>query len=189
MRLEYSSMAQQHQQQPVQQSKIIVESRSRDVRRRVDVIQKKIADLQDLGVPCAFTYTSARNTGSIFTVGDSRVTDVIERHKNEILKNLMENEVGEGSHSTNEIHMILPPLPAPLEELNRTSLQSLITGILKDLGLRWTDPQPNWWPPEVPFVAPRSSPENFSGWYIKYYKRGAVILLTIAHTLPLQKPL
>lgn len=175
---------QQQQQQPVQ-SKIIVESRSRDIRRRVDVIQKKIADLQDLGVPCAFTYTSARNTGSIFTVGDSRVTDVIERHKNEILKNLMDNEAGEGSHSTNEIHMILPPLPAPLEELNRTSLQSLITGILKDLGLRWTDPQPNWWPPEVPFVAPRSSPENFSGWY--NIIRGTVILLT--HTLPLQKTL
>lgn len=164
-----SSMAQQQQQQQSQQpmhSKMIVDSRSRDIRRRVDVIQKKIADLQDLGVPCAFTYTSARNTGSIFTVGDSRVTEVVERHKNEILRNLMDGEVADSSHSTNEIHMILPPLPAPLGELNRTSAATLITGILKDLKLRWTDPQPNWWPTDVPFVPPRSTPENFPGWLI-----------------------
>ena len=159
---EQQPQPQQQQQQPAQ-SKMIVDSRSRDIRRRIDVIQKKIADLQELGVPCAFTYTSARNTGSIFTVGDGRVTDVIERHKNEIIKNLMDSETSDGSYSTNEIHMILPPLPAPLEDLNRTSLQTLITGILKDLGLRWTDPRPNWWPPDIPFVAPRSTPENFTG--------------------------
>ena len=158
-------MAEQQHLPPQQQSKMIVDSRSRDIRRRIDVIQKKIVDLQELGVPCAFTYTSARNTGSMFTVGDCRVTEVIERHKNEIIKNLMDGEISDGSHSTNEIHMILPPLPAPLEELNRTTLQTLITGILKDLGLRWTDPRPNWWPPDIPFVAPRSTPENFSGWY------------------------
>ena len=150
----------QHQQQS--QSKALADSRSRDIRRRVEVIQKKLADLQELGVPCAFCYSSVRNTGSIFTLGDSRITEVMERHKNEILRNLIDGEHFERKLSK-EIHLILPPLPAPLDELSRSALQSLIGGILKDLGLKWSDPRPNWWPLEIPFVHPRSVPENFAG--------------------------
>ena len=144
-------------------SKSVPDSRARDIRRRVDVIQKKLADLQELGVPCAFCYSSVRNTGSIFTLGDKRITDVMERHKNEILKNLIEVNCDRTDLSMKEIHLILPPLPAPLDQLNRNTMQSLITGILKDLGLRWSDPKPSWWPLEVPFVPPRCVPDNFTG--------------------------
>ena len=149
-----------------QHAKVLVDSRMRDIRRRVEVIQKKLADLQEMGVPCAFCYSSVRNTGSIFTLGDVRITDVIEQHRNEILCNLMEGgsqvEVDLMSNSQ-EIHLILPVLPAPLDKLRRTTLQSMIVGILKDLGIRWSDPKPIWWPEDIPFVPPRSAPENFAG--------------------------
>lgn len=125
--------------------------RARDIRRRVEVIQKKLSDLQELDIPCAFCYSSVRNTGSLFTLGDRRITDVMEKHKNEILKNLIKNERDPTDESKQEIHLILPPLQAPLDELNRTYMQSLILGILKDLGLRWSDPKPQWWPMDVPF--------------------------------------
>lgn len=139
------------------------ENRSRDVRRRIEVIHKKLADLQELGIPCAFCYSSARNTGSIFTLGDPRITDVIERHKNEILVNLSGDNLEQNECNKSEIHLILPPLPSPLEELSRPTLQSLIVGITKDLGLKWTDPTPSWWPLDVPFVHPRSLPQSYYG--------------------------
>ncbi len=141
----------------------------RDIRRRVEVIQKKLADLQEMGVPSAFCYSSVRNTGSVFTLGDNRITDVIERHRNEILFNLMDgsgnghdSDITAGS-SSKELHLILPVLPAPLEDLNRATLQSMVVGILKDLGIRWSDSKPIWWPADIPFVPPRSLPENFTG--------------------------
>lgn len=139
--------------------------RARDIRRRVEVIQKKLSDLQELDIPCAFCYSSVRNTGSLFTLGDRRITDVMEKHKNEILKNLIENERDATDERKQEIHLILPPLPAPLDELNRSVMQSLIVGILKDLGLRWSDPKPEWWPMDVPFFSPRSVPDSFKGEY------------------------
>lgn len=152
-------------------ARMLVDSRMRDIRRRVEVIQKKLADLQEMGVPCAFCYSSVRNTGSIFTLGDTRITDVIERYRNEILCNLMdESHAGNSkvNSSLQEIHLILPVLPAPLEDLNRTTLQSMIVGILKDLGIRWSDPKPVWWPADIPFVPPRSVPDNFTGIIIYY---------------------
>ena len=136
--------------------------RARDIRRRVDVIQKKLSDLEELGVPCAFCYSSVRNTGSLFTIGDHRITDVMERHKNEILKNLIDGRQNADDRKK-EIHLILPPLPAPLDELNRSMMQSLIVGILKDLGLRWSDPKPQWWPLDIPFFPPRAMPDSFKG--------------------------
>ena len=137
--------------------------RARDIRRRVEVIQKKLADLQELDIPCAFCYSSVRNTGSLFTLGDRRITDVMEKHKNEILKNLIENKRDSTDERKQEIHLILPPLPGPLEELNRSVMQALIVGILKDLGIRWSDPRPQWWPMDVPFFSPRSIPDSFKG--------------------------
>lgn len=148
------------------QARMLADSRMRDIRRRVEVIQKKLADLQEMGVPCAFCYSSVRNTGSIFTLGDKRITNVIERYRNEILCNLMDEshtDSSEAGSSLQEIHLILPVLPAPLEELSRATLQSMIVGILKDLGIRWSDPKPVWWPSDIPFVPPRSIPDNFCG--------------------------
>ncbi len=144
----------------------------RDIRRRVEVIQKKLADLQEMGVPCAFCYSSVRNTGSIFTLGDKRITNVIEGHRNEILCSLMEDagskDEADSSAGMQEIHLILPVLPAPLDDLGRATLQSMIIGILKDLGIRWSDPKPVWWPEDIPFVPPRSAPESFVGAYDRY---------------------
>lgn len=153
-------------------NKILTDSRMRDIRRRVEVIQKKLADLQEMGVPCAFCYSSVRNTGSIFTLGDKRITDVVERYRNEILCNLMDDShllnSDINSSSLQEIHLILPVLPAPLDELNRTTLQSMIVGILKDLDIRWSDPKPVWWPDEIPFVPPRTVPDSFTGMLLRY---------------------
>jgi hypothetical protein len=151
---------------------LAADSRMRDIKRRVEVIQKKVADLQDMGVPCAFCYSSVRNPGSIFTIGDRRITEVMERYRNKILCNLMDGShisrpVDMSDSSSQEIHLILPVLPAPLDELNRPTLQSMIVGILKDLDIRWSDPKPVWWPAEIPFVSPRTVPENFTG-KIKY---------------------
>ena len=137
--------------------------RARDIRRRVEVIQKKLSDLQELDIPCAFCYSSARNTGSLFTLGDRRITDVMERHKNEILRNLIENKPESPNQGKQEIHLILPPLPGPLPDLSRGTMQSLVVGILKDLGIRWSDPKPQWWPTEVPFFSPRAIPDTFKG--------------------------
>lgn len=145
------------------QSKAVPDSRTRDIRRRVEVIQKKLADLQELGIPCAFCYSSVRNTGSLFTLGDKRITDVIERHKHKILKNLIDESFSDVGGGAKEIHLILPPLPGKLDQLSRSAMQSLIVGILKDLGVRWSDPMPVWWPEAIPFVHPRSAPENFAG--------------------------
>ena len=146
-----------------QLSRPLPDMRARDIRRRVEVIQKKLSDLQELGVPCAFCYSSVRTTGSLFTLGDRRITDVMEKHKNEILRNLIETELDVADGRKKEIHLILPPLPAPLDELTRNMMQSLIVGILKDLGQRWSDPKPQWWPLDVPFFPPRSVPDNFKG--------------------------
>ena len=152
-----------------QPGRSLPDMRARDIRRRVDVIQKKLSDLQELGVPCAFCYSSVRNTGSLFTLGDHRITEVMERHKNEILKNLIESRQDVEGGRKKEIHLILPPLPAPLEELNRSMMQSLIVGILKDLGLRWSDPKPQWWPLDIPFFPPRSVPDSFKGMWRAYH--------------------
>lgn len=148
-------------------AKVLGDSRVRDIKRRLEVIQKKVADLQDMGVPCAFCYSSVRNPGSIFTIGDKRITQVMEKYRNKILCNLMDgsqiSSPEDMDSSSREIHLILPVLPAPLDELNLTTLQSMVMGILKDLDIRWSDPKPVWWPAEIPFIHTRCIPENFPG--------------------------
>ena len=50
---------------------------SRDAKRRIEVITKKIADLQELGVPCLFSYATTW-TGGLFVVGDDRMTSIVK---------------------------------------------------------------------------------------------------------------
>lgn len=141
--------------------------RARDIKRRLEVIQKKMTDLQELGVPCGFCYISARNTGTLFTMGNSAITQVIEQSRDLILQQLSKVQSGitqqEIRHEEKEIHMLLPPLPAPLDELSLHDLRGLVVGIVKDLGLKWSDPKPLFWPEEVPFQYPRTAPEGFQG--------------------------
>lgn len=134
--------------------------RSRDIRRRLEVIQKKMTDLQELGVPCAFCYASVRNTGSLFAMGDSAITQVIEGCSDEILQQLSKNYSHQSApislQRNGEIRVVLPPLSGPIDELGFIELRALVVGIVKDLQLRWTDPRPSFWPSDVPFQNPRT---------------------------------
>ena len=135
------------------------DSRSRDIHRRLEVIQKKITDLQDLGVPCAFCYVSVRNTGSLFAMGDHAITQVIEDCSDAILQRVSNSSIHQQSiaaddHKNSEMHVVLPPLSGSIEELGFHELRTLILGILKNLQLKWTDPRPSFWPIEVPFQNP-----------------------------------
>ena len=152
------------------------ECRSRDIRRRLEVIQKKMTDLQELGIPCAFCYVSVRNTGSLFTMGDSTITQVIEGCSDTILQQVSETQTHHHKHQhmlqhpagvqrSAEVRMVLPPLPTPLEQLGAHELRTLVVGIIKDLQLKWTDPKPPFWPSDIPFQNPRSVPEGFQGDY------------------------
>ena len=141
--------------------------RARDIRRRLEVIQKKMSDLQELGVPCAFCYISVRNTGSLFTMGNQAMTQVIEESRDIILEKLSDAQLAERKEEVRgdqkEIHMVLPPLSRPLDELNLHDLRALIVGILKDLGIKWSDKKPPFWPEAIPFQYPRTAPEGLQG--------------------------
>ena len=144
--------------------------RARDIKRRLDVIQKKMTDLQELGVPCAFCYVSVRNTGSLFTMGNKAMTRIIEESRDVMLENLAEIQLDKTnksppdiSNDQREVHMVLPPLPQPLNELSLYELRSLIVGIIKDLGIKWSEAKPPFWPESIPFQYPRTTPEGFQG--------------------------
>ena len=160
--------------------------RARDIKRRLDVIQKKMTDLQELGVPCAFCYVS-RNTGSLFTSGTQRMTAIIQQSRDEILDNLSSAEtdavvVAQTGESTDNqmdsmppsccdktvVHMVLPPLSQPLADLSLHELHSLIVGIIKDLGIKWSDDKPPFWPADIPFQYPRTAPDGFQGIFSEF---------------------
>lgn len=147
--------------------------RARDIKRRLEVIQKKMVDLQELGVPCAFCHISVRNTGTLFTMGNKAMTDVIESCQDAILDQLSKSNCSQldshdSSEQTKEVHMLLPPLPGPLDELGLHDLRALVVGIVKDLGIKWSNPRPPFWPQEIPFQYPRSVPDGFQGMYCSY---------------------
>ena len=147
--------------------------RARDIKRRLEVIQKKMADLQELGVPCAFCHISIRNTGTLFTMGNKAMTDVIESCQDVILEQLSKSCSSVDSHDTSdqtkEVHMLLPPLPGPLDELGLHDLRALVVGIIKDLGIKWSSPRPPFWPQEIPFQYPRSVPDGFQGEHTRWF--------------------
>lgn len=123
--------------------------RSRDVRRRLEVIHKKISDLQELGVPCAFVHVSMLSAQSVFTMGDEAITKIIQDNSDAILQNLSVKA--------------LPPLSAPLEDMNLSELRALVAGLLKSLHIKWSDTKPSFWPADVPFQNPRAIPDDFKG--------------------------
>ena len=144
------------------------ECRSRDIKRRLEVIQKKMADLEELGVPCGFCYASIRNSGTLFTMGHPAITQPIEKSRHLILDHLSKwSDKGDELAGTGErrkkVHVLLPPLTRPLGELSLSELRGLIIGIVKDLGLKWSDPRPSFWPEEIPFQYPRTTPDGYQG--------------------------
>ena len=104
---------------------------SRDAKRRIEVITKKIADLQELGVPCVFSYATTW-TGGLFVFGDDRMTSIVKKRKDEFLENLkIQQPNGDAGIST----LLLPTLPQLICEMNGRTLQTIIVGIAKDLNI------------------------------------------------------
>jgi len=79
---------------------------TRDIKRRVGVIEKKIEDLQKWGVPCAFVYATCW-TGGLYVCGDTRFTDKIKESANTVLEALTINK-------DSEKKFCLPYLPGKL---------------------------------------------------------------------------
>lgn len=127
---------------------------ARDIKRRLEVIKAKMDDLNELGVPCAFTYVSHWSQG-LFVIGDDRITPVIQDHAGEILNGL--NSTGTASPNQN---LSLPALPGPLYHLNYRTLQSIVTAVAKDLEVHWNGEVPEWWPASVVFSNPRKLPSS-----------------------------
>ena len=135
---------------------------SRDAKRRIEVTTKKIADLQEYGIPCLFSYATTW-TGGIFVAGDDRMTSIVKERKDEFLENLKipQSELSDAGIST----LILPNLPQPICEMNGRTLSSIIVGIGKDLNIDWKRKKPVWWPDSIPFSHPREIPPQFKGTY------------------------
>jgi len=132
---------------------------SRDAKRRIEVIIKKIANLQELGVPCLFSYATTW-TGGLFVVGDDRMTSIVKEQKDEFLGKLeTEQSNCDASIST----FLLPTLPQPISEMNGRTLSTMIVGIAEDLNIDWKGEKPAWWPDSVPFSHPRDIPPQLKG--------------------------
>ena len=58
---------------------------SRDAKRRIEVITTEVTDLQELGVPCLFSYATTWRS-SLFVFGDDWMTSIAKKTKDENLK-------------------------------------------------------------------------------------------------------
>lgn len=133
---------------------------TRDVKRRVKVIQSKIEDLQNMGIPSAFVYLT-NWTGGLYVSGDERIPKEIKLSADTILKNLQGDEEKGDLCCSN---FCLPRLPNKLELLNNKTIASMLVGLGKDLKINWKGDAPLWWPESVPFQHPReAAPETFKG--------------------------
>ena len=133
---------------------------TRDVKRRVKVIQNKLEDLQKMGIPCAFVYLT-NWTGGLYISGDDRITTEIKDSASTILKRLQDIDETDDLHSSK---FCLPRLPNKLDSLNSKTVVSMLVGLAKDLKFNWKGDIPPWWPESVPFQHPRDgAPETFKG--------------------------
>ena len=82
---------------------------TRDCKRRVDVISKKIKELGEMGVPAAFCYI-APWSGGVFMVGDSRITDVYRGSSENLLQRLAQDNASQPDSQPAK-HICLPKLP------------------------------------------------------------------------------
>lgn len=147
---------------------------SRDAKRRIEVIKKKLQDLQEMGVPCSFCYCTPW-TGGLYITGDQRIGREVKAITNRILASLEEEEEAEerageeegGERDRPMAVFQLPRLKVPLEDLNQRTLVSMLVGIAKDIRLRWDGEQPRWWPDGIPFVHPREAPVHYRGKWIE----------------------
>ena len=59
---------------------------SHGIKRRIELITKKVNELKALGVPVAVVYSTTKTSG-LYVLGDPRITQVIEKYQDEILMN------------------------------------------------------------------------------------------------------
>ena len=78
---------------------------SRDIKRRIDVVMKKLDALRELGVPCAVCYVSHWTKG-LMVYGDSRITNVISNQAATMLQELENSEEPE----PHDPGLFLPPI-------------------------------------------------------------------------------
>jgi len=126
---------------------------------------KKCSELKELGVSVAVFYSS-RKVNGIQYFGDRRYTDVVEKHKDDILLNpAWYNDSDDEDDNTiqRQPKLLLPPLPCKLDCMNGITLRSAIAGLIKDLGLSWSSPKPCWWPSEFPYRHPKHAPQDYQG--------------------------
>ena len=142
-----------------------VNNSSRDIKRRLDVITKKCTELKALGIPLAVVY-STNKTNGLYILGDPRITEVIEKHRDEILLNPDWMDDDSDVAYTNAV--MLAPLPANLSMLNGLTMKCLIRGILKDFGITFKSRKPVWWPAHIPFESVTTTPADFEGKFYSY---------------------
>ena len=137
-----------------------INNSSRDIKRRPDLITKKVNELKVLGVPIAVAF-STKKTNGLYLIGDPRITQVIDKYKDEILMNpdWMDDDNGIAYTST----VLLPPLPAQLSMLNGLTMKNFIRGLMKDLQLTWASQKPVWWPADIPYQNINHAPSDFQG--------------------------
>jgi len=92
--------------------------------------------------------------------GDKRITKVLEEHKDEIL---ISNDWLNENVEISDPSILLPPLPDKLYYLNGVTMKTMIRGILKDFGITYSSPVPDWWPNDIPFQNVTTPPQDFEG--------------------------
>ena len=87
--------------------------------------------------------------------GDCRITDVIQAHSEEITsKEAWFRQEDQASSKT----LVLPRLPKPWMELNAPTTHAILVGVIKDLGLGWSEKdRPLWWAKDVDYRHPKKS--------------------------------
>ena len=148
---------------------------SRDSKRRIDVITKKIGDLETYGIPSLFVYATPW-TGGLCVAGDKRMASIVKDNKLQFLEVLKHQPQEESQEDVSSPKLILPALPQPIDEMNGRTLSSVIVGIGKDFGIDWKGDQPEWWPNTVPFNHPREVPTQYKGQYYLLYNCLIVLL-------------
>ena len=99
---------------------------ARDI-KRLEVTTTKMEDLKKLGVPCAFVHISYWS-GGLLVNGDPKITGIIQGQAQEILDELNscdENKEEEEAAHDHHSSISFPSLPAPLQELNRRTLECI----------------------------------------------------------------
>ena len=128
---------------------------TRDCKRWVDVISKKIKELGKMGVPAAFCYIDSRITDVY--------TDAVPRNYCKDWHKINASQPDSQPDSQPAQHICLPKFPGPLKELNVRTLKSVVTATAEDMRSSWSGEWPYSWPEDIPFTNPRQVTEKFQG--------------------------